>query len=37
MNNIKNKNSNDCVNDDFANTFLVAQIRSITLAGSPEF
>ena len=37
MNNIKNKNGNHCVNDDFANTFLAAQIRSITLAGSPEF
>ena len=39
--NIKNyinyKNSNDCVNNDFANTFLAAQMRLMTLAGSPEF
>ena len=36
--NIKNnKNSNHCVNNDFANAFLAAQMRSITFAGSPEF
>ena len=31
------KNSNHCVNNDFANTFLPAQMQSMTLAGSPEF
>ena len=36
--NIKNnKNSNHCVNNDFANAFLAAQMWSITFAGSPEF
>ena len=25
------------VNNDFPNTFLAAQMRSITLAGTPEF
>ena len=36
-NSINNKNSNHCVNNDFANTFRAAEIRSLTLAGSPEF
>ena len=26
-----------CVNNDFPNTFLAAQMRSITLGGSPKF
>ena len=34
---INHKNNNHCVNNDFANTFLAAQMWSITLAGSPEF
>ena len=34
---INNKNSSHCVNNDFTNTFLAAQMRSLTLAGSPEF
>ena len=38
--NIKNylnhKKYNHCVNNDFPNTFLAAQMRSITLAGVPE-
>ena len=41
LSNIKNyinhKNSNHCVNNDFADIFLAAQMRSITLAGSPKF
>ena len=36
-NSINNKSSNHCVNNDFTNTFLVAQMQSLTLAGSPEF
>ena len=34
---INYKNSNHCVNNDFANTFLAAQMWSMTLAGSAEF
>ena len=34
---INHKNNNHCVNNDFANTFLAAQMRSVTLAGSLEF
>ena len=37
MNYINYKNSNHCVNNDFANTFLAAQMWSMTLAGSAEF
>ena len=33
----KSKKYNHCVNDDFPNTFLVVQMQSITLAGSPVF
>ena len=34
---INHKNSDHCVNNDFANTFLAAHMQSVTLAGSPEF
>ena len=37
MNSFNNKNSNHCVKNDFTNTFLAAQMQSLTLAGSPEF
>ena len=33
---MNDKNSNHCVNNDFTNTFLAAQMQSLTLAGSPE-
>ena len=31
------KKNNHCVKNDFPNTCLAVQMRSITLAGSPEF
>ena len=37
MNFINYKNSNHCVNNDFANTFRAAQMWSMTLAGSADF